>query len=248
MSTLIVLNELGPNEQEAIDNAIVTGDYSKLTPRLLAHDYKATCSSLKLNMLSRPIDYIVMKGRLVKYYNKNCSDQLRCLYEISIKVTSCEVQNDIYIVTVVAQDKSGRVDSSTGAVPIGKLTGDALANAFMKAETKAKRRVTLSIAGVSGIDETEIDSIQGATRVNVDIETGEIIGAPKNLAVAACADIDLLHLIQDCCHANDSGEGVRAKNILSEMKKTSAEKANHTWNLLKKEEKEWIKSLDRDKK
>jgi hypothetical protein len=35
----------------------------------------------------------------------------------------------------------GPQDESTGAVPLGNLRGDALANAYMKCETKAKRRV-----------------------------------------------------------------------------------------------------------
>jgi hypothetical protein len=42
---------------------------------------------------------------------------------------------------------------------VGNLKGDALANALMKAETKAKRRVTLSIAGLGWLDETELETI-----------------------------------------------------------------------------------------
>ena len=42
---------------------------------------------------------------------------------------------------------------------IAKLTGDALANALMKAETKAKRRATLSLCGLGFLDETEIETI-----------------------------------------------------------------------------------------
>jgi hypothetical protein len=37
-----------------------------------------------------------------------------------------------------------------------------LANALMKAETKAKRRATLSICGLGMLDETEVEDIQGA--------------------------------------------------------------------------------------
>jgi len=46
-------------------------------------------------------------------------------------------------------------------VPLGTLKGDALASALMKAETKAKRRVTLSIAGLGWLDETELATIPG---------------------------------------------------------------------------------------
>lgn len=66
------------------------------------------------------------------------------------------------VVTARAQTIDGRDDESTGAVSIQGLKGEALANAIMKSETKAKRRVTLSICGLSGLDESEIDSIPGA--------------------------------------------------------------------------------------
>lgn len=57
---------------------------------------------------------------------------------------------DIYIITARAKDRTGREDESTGAVALGTLKGNALANALMKCETKAKRRVPLSIAGLAG--------------------------------------------------------------------------------------------------
>jgi hypothetical protein len=67
--------------------------------------------------------------------------------------------NDLYVVTARAKDRHGREDECTGAVPLGHLKGDDLANALMRAETKAKRRVTLSIAGLGWLDETEFDTI-----------------------------------------------------------------------------------------
>lgn len=42
--------------------------------------------------------------------------------------------------------------------------------------TKAKRRVTLSICGLAFLDETEADSVPGVGRLMVDMETGEIVG------------------------------------------------------------------------
>jgi hypothetical protein len=61
---------------------------------------------------------------------------------------------------------------------VGHLKGDALANALMRAETKAKRRVTLSLAGLGWLDETEIVTIPGARvgEANGDQEAGEIHG------------------------------------------------------------------------
>jgi hypothetical protein len=53
----------------------------------------------------------------------------------------------------------GRIDEATGAVTISGLKGEALANAMMKAETKAKRRVTLSMSGLNMLDESEVKDI-----------------------------------------------------------------------------------------
>jgi hypothetical protein len=69
---------------------------------------------------------------------------------------------DVFVVTAKGHDKSGRSDSATGAVTVGSLKGDALANQIMKAETKAKRRFTLSICGLGFLDETEIETIPKA--------------------------------------------------------------------------------------
>jgi len=57
-------------------------------------------------------------------------------------------------------------------VALGTLKGDALANALMKCETKAKRRVTLSLAGLGWLDETELETIPG-------IRVGEPTGDPE---------------------------------------------------------------------
>jgi hypothetical protein len=52
------------------------------------------------------------------------------------------------------------------------LKGDALANALMKAETKSKRRVTLSICGLGMLDETEVDTIPDARKVESEAIDG----------------------------------------------------------------------------
>jgi hypothetical protein len=75
---------------------------------------------------------------------------------------------------VYGHDQSGRTDSDTGAVSITGLKGENRANAIMKAITKGKRRLTLSLAGLGWLDESEVGSIPSARPVDVDQETGEI--------------------------------------------------------------------------
>jgi hypothetical protein len=64
-----------------------------------------------------------------------------------------------------AVNSKGRRDSSIGAVVIANLKGENLANALMKCETKAKRRVTLSICGLSFLDEEELETVAGIERI-----------------------------------------------------------------------------------
>jgi hypothetical protein len=153
-----------------LESVAVSGDLSGLTAaQRLAH-YQAVCRSLGLNPLTKPFEYLTLNGKLRLYALRDCADQLRRLHGISISITSRERMGDLYVVTARARDRSGREDESIGAVALGSLKGDALANALMKAETKAKRRVTLSLAGLGWLDETELATIP---EVRVGEPTGE---------------------------------------------------------------------------
>jgi putative phage-type endonuclease len=106
-----------------------------------------------------------------------------------ITITSLDPRQvgDLFVVVATGRDRSGREDSSTGAVSTAGLRGEALANAMMKAETKAKRRLTLSLAGLGMTDETEVDSIPGA----VIPEPPAVLSlAEKAAAKAAEAKVD----------------------------------------------------------
>ena len=52
-----------------------------------------------------------------------------------------------------------RYTDEDGAVTIDGLKGDALANAIMKAATKAKRRAVLALLGLNMLDESELETI-----------------------------------------------------------------------------------------
>ena len=149
-----------------IEQTLIGGDLSRLQPEQRLELYKAVCSSLSLNPLTKPFAYIQLNGKLTLYALKDCTDQLRTIHGISISILSREVIEGVYVVTAHAQRPDGRHDESTGAVPIDGIKGETRANALMKAETKAKRRATLSICGLGMLDESEVDSIKGARRVD----------------------------------------------------------------------------------
>jgi hypothetical protein len=140
-----------------LERVMIGGNLADLTaPERLIY-YKAVCESVGLNPLTRPFDYLQLSGRLVLYAKKECTDQLRKKNGVSITKLERESFDGIYAVTAYAKDKTDRTDSSIGAVNIDQLRGEAKANAVMKAETKAKRRVTLSICGLGLMDESEIE-------------------------------------------------------------------------------------------
>ncbi len=164
MSNVAVVKPQNTVDVESLQRVLLGGDLSTLKPEQKIQYYNHVCELTGLNPLTKPFDYIRLNGKEVLYANKGCAEQLRQVHKISIRVTNREKIEDVYIVTVEAANAVGRVDSSTGAVTIAGLKGDFLANAMMKAETKAKRRVTLSICGLNMLDETEVETIPEATK------------------------------------------------------------------------------------
>ena len=178
MATELATRANGAAPDAAVmEKVIATGDLEALTPAQRVHYYRSVCESVGLNWLTQPFEYIKLNGKLRLYARKDATDQLRDLKGVNINITARERVEDVYVVTARATLPSGRTDESIGAVPIGTLKGEALANALMKAETKAKRRVTLSAVGLGWLDESEISSIPNVPPVNVDHATGEILDA-----------------------------------------------------------------------
>lgn len=151
----------GADAGAVMERVVVQGDLSRLTPQERTTYYNAVCQSVGLNPLTRPFEYIKLNGREVLYAKKDCTDQLRSIHGVSIEVVSKEVMDGMVVVTARAISASGKRDEDIGAVPL-PASGEARANAMMKAITKAKRRVTLSVCGLGFLDESEVESIPGA--------------------------------------------------------------------------------------
>lgn len=158
----ITIHQASALAADTMEKVLVGGDLSKLAPAERVSYYGKTCESLGLNPLTKPFEYINLNGKLTLYAKRDATDQLRSLRKVSITIVSREKVGDVYAVTARATTPDGRLDESIGAVTVGNLKGDALANALMKAETKAKRRVTLSIVGLGWLDESEVDTIPNA--------------------------------------------------------------------------------------
>ena len=196
-------------ENSVIEKVIIEGDLSQLSPGERLNYYRSVCDSLGLNPLTKPFDYIRLNNRLVLYAKRDATDQLRKIHGVSVSITSRERIEDVYVVSAKAATKDGREAESIGAVNILNLKGDTLANALMKAETKAKRRVTLSIVGLVWLDETEIETIPDAKPVIIETPTNESVSDGQSFAALE----DLLYQLN-----LDFGlTEVAAKNKLREL-------------------------------
>lgn len=145
------------DEMSIVEQVVVSGDLARLTPEQRVIYYRQVCESTGLNPFTKPFDYIILNGKLTLYANKGASDQIRSLRGISISSIETTEREGLLIVRARATTQDGRTDESTAAVSVSGLRGLELANAIMKAETKAKRRVTLSIAGLGFLDTGEGD-------------------------------------------------------------------------------------------
>ena len=170
-----------------IENALIGGDLSKLSPPERIKYYMTVCESLGLNPLTKPFDYMVLNGKLVLYANRNCAEQLRKLKNVSItEMTQQIIGTDMLVVTVKGVDGQNRCDIASGAVSLSGLKGEALANAYLKCETKAKRRLTLSICSLGMLDETEVDSIPSAKKIEYSPEPAvELDSKPCRIKIGA---------------------------------------------------------------
>ena len=166
-------------DDAALEQVIIGGDLSKLSPSQRVQYYRIVCESLGLNPLTKPFDYIVLNGKLTLYAKKDATDQLRAIKGVSIDDVDLKEVGDNFIVKVKGHDSSGRSDVEIGVVRKSDMQGNT-ANAQMKAVTKAKRRLTLSLCGLGWLDETEVETIPDAKPVVVS-ETGEIIESPAGI-------------------------------------------------------------------
>jgi hypothetical protein len=163
------------NPATSIERVLIQGDLSHLKPEEKVSYYLKVCETLGLNPYTKPFEFIALNGRVVLYARKDATDQLRKLHRINIVHLEREQIGELMVVTVQAQAADGRRDVAIGAVTTGGLKGDALANALMRAETKAKRRVTLSICGLGLTDESEVDS--DAQRIEMQPPSREEVAA-----------------------------------------------------------------------
>src|SRR6185437_16801478 len=112
-----------PMLPQDIERVLLGGDLAKLTIDQRLSYYNSLCNSLGLNPMTRPFDYLNLKGKLVLYAKKDATEQLRKRWGVSVDEVKHDFQKELglYVVTAIGQDATGRKDTGTGAVSVAGL-------------------------------------------------------------------------------------------------------------------------------
>jgi hypothetical protein len=147
----------------AIQSSIVLrGDLSGLNEDQKKQYYLYRCKQVGLDPAAKPFDLLTLNGKQILYANASATQQLCALHKLSTQITHRERVDGIYLVSVRVTGSDGRVSENQGAVDVGNLVGERLANAILKATTKAIRRSVLAHCGLGMLDETEVETIPQA--------------------------------------------------------------------------------------
>lgn len=152
-------HSLQPLDPHVIETLVIAGDLQRLHPQQKVAYYNYRCQQAGLDPAAKPFDLLKLNGKEILYANASCTQQLTQNRNLSHAITRTEIVNDIYMVCVKVTGSDGRSTENMGAVTIANMKGDGLANALMKATTKAIRRAVLAHCGLGMLDETETETI-----------------------------------------------------------------------------------------
>ncbi len=185
------LSEIDTNTTaRVVESMVLRGDISALSPEERAKFYLQMCESLGLSAASQPLAVLKLNGKEVLYPTRGATDQLAAIHRLNRRIVDGPKVVDIAGTKMVyavceATHPNGRVETATATVPLVDPV-----NVLMKAETKAKRRATLSILGLGMLDETEIETIPDAAKgearpIRVDVKTDSSRAKPSDEEKAA---------------------------------------------------------------
>ncbi len=144
---------------KVIESLVVRGDLSGLSPVQRAQHYIQTCESLGLSPTSQPFAFLRLNGKEILYATRGATDQLAAIHRLNREIVDGPKVIDLAGTKLVyavcrATHPNGRVETAVATVPLQDPQ-----NVLMKAETKCKRRATLSILGLGMLDEMELETI-----------------------------------------------------------------------------------------
>lgn len=157
----------------------LTGDLERLTSQEREAYLLAACEFLQVPSELGQVELTFMdsgdgKRQLVLYVKRGATDIIRDRRKINVD-SMVQTNGEGYVGWVVTgHDSAGRQEIAVGAVSTKGLSGKAIADAVMTAQTKGCRRLTLQFAGGGFLDELEVNE-----------KTTSIVNAPQPLSILA---------------------------------------------------------------
>lgn len=236
----IDLESMADEAQRAWQVAAAAGRDS----RALSADHRvaalaALCRALRLNPLTNPIIYVTLNGKEVLYVTRQATDQIAARLGLRRETIEGPEVRDfagtklLYCkVRVTFPGPDGRSETSTATLPPTDLV-----NSIMKVETKAKRRGTLSIAGLGMLGEDDVEGMGVDAALDRTPPSSEPTASLNALALDLddctynrdAVDLWMKHraaLTADGDGVREEGWGLLTKHVMRmmEVKKTAAEK------------------------
>ena len=155
-----------PEVMDALTAAVLNGDMKGLPPETKIEYYNAVCHAVGIDPMQHPFEYIPVKGGKEKlYWTAVGAFTLNAMQGGSVTDDGAMLDDDNWIARATAAMPGGRQATNIGVVYVGPtsrwdstkrervavpaLDGQDLADARMKAVTKAQRRACLSLSGMT---------------------------------------------------------------------------------------------------
>jgi hypothetical protein len=147
-----------------VESLVTRGDVSLLSPIDRARHYVQMCENLGLNPHTQPFAFLRLNGKEVMYATRGATDQLAATHRLNREIIDGPKIIDVLGTKIgycacKATHPNGRTETATATLPAVDPV-----NLFMKLETKAKRRATLSILGLGMLDESEVADIPASAK------------------------------------------------------------------------------------
>ena len=157
-----------PDSARVAESLVTKGDLSGLSPSERVKLYVQMCESLGLNPSSQPFAMLRLNGKEILYPTRGATDQLAAIHRVNREIIDGPKVVDLAGTKLVyavcrASLPNGRTETATATVALADPV-----NVLMKAETKAKRRATLSILGLGMLDETELETIPAQAKAPLE--------------------------------------------------------------------------------
>ena len=132
-------------QERVIESLVLRGDLSGLAPKDRARFYVQVCEGLGLNPASNPLAFLRLNGKEILYPTRGATDQLARIHRVNREIIDGPKVIDLAGTKLVyavcrASTPDGRMETAVATVPLVDPV-----NVLMKAETKSKRRATLSV-------------------------------------------------------------------------------------------------------